>query len=89
MPNEKKSAASATRSAVTAARGISIMVPIWYSTLVPAFASTSAATFSARSRNRLSSSSVPTSGIMISGSTPAPPAATAHAASMMARTCMS
>ena len=29
VPKEKKSAASATRSAVTAARGISIMVPIW------------------------------------------------------------
>ena len=37
VPNEKNSASSAIWSAVRAARGTSIMVPIRYSTLVPAF----------------------------------------------------
>ena len=37
VPNEKNSASSAIWSAVRAARGTSIMVPIWYSTLTPAF----------------------------------------------------
>ena len=38
VPNEKNSASSAILSAVRAARGTSIMVPIRYSTLVPALA---------------------------------------------------
>ena len=37
VPNEKNSASSAIWSAVKAARGISIIVPIWYSTFTPAF----------------------------------------------------
>ena len=68
VPKEKNSAASAISSAVTAARGSSIMVPILCGTVDPALArSTSAATARITARTSASSRTVATSGIMISG----------------------
>ena len=89
MPNEKNSASDATCSAVTAARGTSIIVPTRYSTRTPAFAITSSATRRTIAAWSLSSATCPTSGIMISGITRTPRRATSHAASKMARACIS
>ena len=67
MPNEKKSAAPAISSAVSTARGTSIIVPIVAGTSMPSRSATSASTFVASSRMASSSCTAPTSGIMISG----------------------
>ena len=90
MPNEKKSAASAIRSAVSAARGSSIMVPTRYSIGAPASANTALAMRSTWARVMSSSRLVPISGIMISGTTGAPVSRPiSSAASKMARACIS
>jgi hypothetical protein len=89
VPKEKNSAVSAILSAVTAARGISIIVPTRYSMRSPR----SAKTFSAISRmtfSWLSSSPLmPTSGTMISGWTSMPSPFTFRAASIIPRACIS
>ena len=72
VPNEKNSASAAISSAISAARGSSIIVPIWYSTLAPG-------SFITRLRGRdddvaqeVELRAVATSGIMISGRTGLP-----------------
>ena len=87
VPKEKNSAASATRYAVSAARGSSIMVPIGMSSSTPSLSRTSARIASASSRTRCSSMTEPTRGTMISGRG-SPPAFTRCAAAWAtARTC--
>ena len=83
MPNEKKSASPAISSAVSAARGTSIMVPMRMPRPPPCSCSI---TSSVSARSRRSSSAKPISGSMIS--TPLAPA-TAIAARTIARTCIS
>ncbi len=50
VPNEKKSASLAIWSAVSAARGISIMVPTVYGSDLPAFANSSSTAFTTIAR---------------------------------------
>ena len=87
VPKEKKSAASAIRCAVSAARGNSIIVPIGMSRVTPFAAATSARMPSASSRTRCSSITEPTSGTMISTFGCLPARTRSLAASAMARTC--
>jgi len=90
VPNEKKSACSASLPAISAARGTSIMVPTEYPTGTPISLTVRSAMRTVISRVSFISATVPVSGIMISGgSTFTPRRATSHAASMMARTCIS
>ena len=88
MPNEKNSASWAILSAMSAARGTSIIVPIVYLTGTPIRATTPSATFFVWSCVTCISPTVPVSGIMISGSTFTPCSAAMQAASMIASTCM-
>ena len=68
MPNEKNSAISAICAATSAARGSSIIVPIWWGTGAPFTIDSGSATTSAISAaTACSSCTVPTSGTMISG----------------------
>ena len=89
MPNEKNSAICAILSAMSAARGTSIIVPIRYGTGTPISAMTPSPTAFVLSYISFISPIVPVSGIMISGSTRTPCSRTVHAASRIARTCMS
>ena len=76
-------------SAVSAARGTSIMVPMVGFTFAPGRSATTAAiSCSTNARSRSSSRTWVISGSMISGWMRTPAAATSQAASMMARTCM-
>ena len=86
VPKEKNSADSAIRSAVSAARGSSIMVPIANPKGQPFLASTSRRTRSASARVKSNSAAVATSGIMISALGSLPRARSAQAASAIART---
>ncbi len=86
MPNEKKSACSATRSASRAARGSSIIVPTWYSTGTPNSAITASASSTTSWRIPSSSSGRPTRGIITSGMIATPSRVPAQAASKRART---
>ena len=89
MPNEKNCAISAICAATSAARGSSIIVPIWCATGAPSTCDSGSATTSAISAaTACSSCTVPTSGTMISGSTAMPSAASAAAARVIARTCI-
>ena len=83
MPNEKKSATLAIRSATKQARGSSIIVPTWIRSSVPPSSST---TRSTSPRISWSSFSYATSGIMISTSGGS---GTASAARTIARICIS
>jgi hypothetical protein len=90
VPKEKNSAASAISPARSAARGSSIMVPTWYSTVTPVSPCTASAMATMRALTRSSSALVMTSGTITSGTTGSPvwrPASTA--ASKMARACIS
>ena len=79
----------AISAARRAARGSSIIVPTAYSTFIPRSRRTVSATSTTWSRMMRSSSSKPTSGIMISTSGASPLSAlTVQAAFMMAATCM-
>mmetsp|Transcript_1000 Transcript_1000/g.3684 ORF Transcript_1000/g.3684 Transcript_1000/m.3684 type:complete len:276 (+) Transcript_1000:454-1281(+) len=89
VPKEKKSACAEISSARSAARGISIIVPTLYAISIPRSANTLLVTARTSVVCCLSSSTVPTSGIMISGTGSAPSRLASHAASMMARTCIS
>src|ERR1039458_6207733 len=90
VPKLKKSASLAIKSAVSAARGISIMHPTLYlKSFMPAFPSTSSATSTTIFFWFANSSTEPMSGISISGMTFTPFLATCTAASKMARTCIS
>ena len=80
---------AATSSAVSAARGTSIMVPISSSPSNPVSLRTSATIRSVSARRSRSSVSVPISGCMISGTTVTPSLAQVAAASTIARTCIS
>jgi hypothetical protein len=89
VPKEKKSACWASRSAVSAARGTSIIVPMLGFTFARGHsACTAAISCSTRARSRSSSRTWVMSGSMISGWMRTPSVATSHAASMIARTCM-
>ena len=90
VPKLKKSASAAISSARTQARGSSIIVPTWYSSPFEACSSSAEAVSSVSRRRRRSSSAKPTSGCMISTSGGSPVrSATASAALMIARTCIS
>ena len=88
VPKEKNSASDAISPAVSAARGISIIVPNLYGTATPFSFCTSSATGLSSACTSRSSASVPTSGIMISGRASIPRLRRSQAASMIARTCM-
>mmetsp|Transcript_32478 Transcript_32478/g.51976 ORF Transcript_32478/g.51976 Transcript_32478/m.51976 type:complete len:481 (+) Transcript_32478:363-1805(+) len=88
VPKEKNSASEAIWSDRRAARGISIIVPTRYATVTFFSANTAAAVSRIIAVWCRSSATVPTSGTMMSGCTSPPAACTAHAASIMARTCM-
>ncbi len=88
MPKEKNSADPAMWSAVSAARGSSIMVPTMNEIVVPSASCTSAATFMILSLTMSSSRTDATSGIMISGSAWPPAFTRAAAASRIARACI-
>ncbi len=88
MPKLKKSATSAILSAVSAARGSSIMVPTEYSMLAPA-RRTPRGDRSTWARVISSSRLVPTSGIMISGTGACRVLGGECAPSKIARACIS
>ena len=88
VPKEKNSASSAISPAVSAARGISIIVPNLYGTLTPASFCTASATGFSSAWTARSSATVPASGIMISGRASTLRLRRLQAASMIARTCM-
>ena len=89
MPKEKNSATSPSLSAISAARGISIIVPTMIGISTPRSAITSAATRWTISFSVVSSFTVPTSGIMTSGRASMPSFFTSQAAWKIARTCIS
>ncbi len=89
MPKEKKSACSAILSAIRAARGTSIMVPIRISRPTPSSFRTRSTTAETISRRRTISASVPTRGTMISGRTSSPALVRTQAARTIASTCIS
>ena len=89
MPNEKNSAALAMLSAITAARGVSIIVPNRKSMRSPRSANTCSAVRRITTACALNSRTVPTSGTMISALTSAPLRRASSAASRMARACIS
>jgi hypothetical protein len=90
VPKLKNSASQATSPAVSAARGISIMVPtMYFSPVMLFFSRTSLATFTTISFWLASSVALPTSGIMTSGITLMPFFFTATATSKIARACIS
>ncbi len=89
VPKLKNSASFAMRSAISAARGTSIIVPTMKPTRRPCSRKTSSATRSTISRWCESSASLPISGTMISGITSTPSFAQMHAASRIARACIS
>mmetsp|Transcript_40600 Transcript_40600/g.79489 ORF Transcript_40600/g.79489 Transcript_40600/m.79489 type:complete len:446 (-) Transcript_40600:1203-2540(-) len=89
VPNEKKSATFAISPAISAALGISIMVPTRKLTRSPCSRNTSSATRRTRLLWCSSSLTDPTRGTMMSGTGVWPAFLTARAASMMARACIS
>ena len=89
VPKLKNSATTAISSAVIAPRGISIIVPTRYLKVTPFSFITSAATRRTIFSWFASSFTLPTSGIITSGSTLIPFAWTLAAASKMARDCIS
>lgn len=88
VPNEKKSADWAISSAVTAARGSSIIVPIGISSSTPSASATSAIVCSAKARNLSSSGFTDTRGIIISGLGSRPCFFNCAAAVAIARICI-
>ena len=90
MPKLKKSASLAISSAVSAARGISIIVPTWYFMSTPASLISASAVRTTMSLMNLSSLRSPTSGIMMYGVIIVPVSAlTLSAALMTALVCIS
>ena len=89
MPNEKNCACAPMLSAISAARGVSIIVPSRYSISAPRSANTVAAVARMTFACALNSRTVPTSGTMISARTSKPCAFMLSAASMIARVCIS
>ena len=69
VPKEKNSAASAISFAIRTARGNSIMVPTWYSTLLPVSFITACAIASMRAFTMSNSARVAISGTITSGTT--------------------
>ena len=88
VPKLKNSAVCAISSAVSAPRGISIIVPTMYDSFTFFSASTSRAAWWTTSIWRSSSFLNPTNGIMISGRTLMPSFWTIAAASNTARACI-
>ncbi|OQC02476.1 MAG: hypothetical protein BWX79_02798 [Alphaproteobacteria bacterium ADurb.Bin100] len=76
-------------SAITAARGVSIIVPSRYSSCSPRSANTAAAVWRITFAWASNSRTVPTSGTMISALTSKPRAFMLRAASITARACIS
>ena len=88
MPKEKNCASRAISSAVSAARGSSIIVPSRNGTVICRSRNTSSATWRTISACFRNSTTLAVSGIITSGITRPFRAATVQAASKIARTCI-